>query len=543
MGNTSTKVQRLDTFDGGQFEPHGVYPEQDQDFDRRVVRRLILDRKLAPFYKGAEEPASDPNDNDCAPGDLPRPPDLPSPPATAAGPAKRVGSNDDSVALSGPAAACLGAHHQASRSLSHLPTGRRERPTSCGSNPNAPARCRAGSRPSPLTPAQEDALYKRVLECPICFLVSDPHPMLPQWNSTASVAHTLWLININYSRCCHHPICTECFVQFKRQEPIYQPTPCPFCVEAHFGVVYTPAVLSNQSNPLLQPTLSHDLPSSPSAQSSSSKSSRGRSRSLSHDHPSVVKSDVIRPHILRIIESREQTGNRSSLFSHRRLLSRMDRPRRPRSSRDRSSDSRSPPSTIGSQYNGYVHAMHHMGADLEELMVMEAIRLSMQEEQDRQEHEQRRQSTSPPDAPSDASEPTPAVAPEPTEPVPDPVSAPMPPATAELGPLRPSDDSVTGEPSPDYNSHHQDQLCPVFPSSASETSFNLAPQPPPAPRPTLTLTDPQPTADRPPSYTTVTNVMIPGVTTRPPVSTAGLHPDYPTTTPTGSSGAQDNDAA
>ncbi|KAJ1974263.1 SNF1-interacting protein [Dimargaris verticillata] len=527
MGNTSTKAQRLDTFDGGQFEPHGVYPEQDQDFDRRVVRRLILDRKLAPFYKGAEEPAPDTDeDDDNGPGDLPRPTDLPLPPTTT-GPSKQVGSNDDSVALSGPAAACMGAHHQASRSLSHLPTGRRERPTSCSSNLNAPTRSRAGLRPSPLSPAQEDALYKRGLECPICFLY---YPK-----------------NINYSRCCHHPICTECFVQFKRQEPIYQPTPCPFCVEAHFGIVYTPAVLSSQPNPLLQPTLSHDLPSSPSAQSSSSKSSRCRSRSLSHDHPSVVRSDALRPHILRIIESREQTGNRTSLFSHRRLLPRMDRPRRQRTSRDRSSDSQSPPSTIGSQYNGYVHAMHHMGADLEELMVMEAIRLSMQEEQDRQEHEQRRQSTSPPDAPSDVPEPSTATATaasEPTEPASDPVSPPAHTAVAEMDPLRPSDDSGAGEPSPDYNSHHRDQLCPVFPSSASEASSNLSAQPSLAPRSTLGLTDPQPSADRPPSYTTVTNAMIPGVTTRPLGSTsaAGPRPDYPMTTTAASSGARDNHA-
>jgi hypothetical protein len=51
--------------------------------------------------------------------------------------------------------------------------------------------------------------------------------------------------NINYSRCCEQPICTECFVQIKRAEPTPQhlesePAACPYCVQEDFGVVYTP---------------------------------------------------------------------------------------------------------------------------------------------------------------------------------------------------------------------------------------------------------------------------------------------------------------
>ncbi|ORX72602.1 hypothetical protein DL89DRAFT_79966 [Linderina pennispora] len=40
-------------------------------------------------------------------------------------------------------------------------------------------------------------LLRRYIECPICFLY------YPQ--------------NINYTRCCHKPVCTECFVQIKRK--------------------------------------------------------------------------------------------------------------------------------------------------------------------------------------------------------------------------------------------------------------------------------------------------------------------------------------
>ena len=51
--------------------------------------------------------------------------------------------------------------------------------------------------------------------------------------------------NINRSRCCDQVICTECFVQIKRTEPtvthmVSEPACCPFCVQEHFGVIYTP---------------------------------------------------------------------------------------------------------------------------------------------------------------------------------------------------------------------------------------------------------------------------------------------------------------
>lgn len=46
--------------------------------------------------------------------------------------------------------------------------------------------------------------------------------------------------NINYSRCCDQPICTECFVQIKRPEATLEPAACPFCVEPNFGILYHP---------------------------------------------------------------------------------------------------------------------------------------------------------------------------------------------------------------------------------------------------------------------------------------------------------------
>lgn len=61
-------------------------------------------------------------------------------------------------------------------------------------------------------------------ECPICFM-----------NFPTA---------LNYSRCCRQPICTECFVQIKRAppnvsaDPPSHPATCPFCVTENFGVIF-----------------------------------------------------------------------------------------------------------------------------------------------------------------------------------------------------------------------------------------------------------------------------------------------------------------
>lgn len=80
-------------------------------------------------------------------------------------------------------------------------------------------------------------LYKNPIECPICFLY---YPN-----------------NLNLSRCCLQPICTECFVQIKRLDPhpphdqqnqsqdnelphtiISEPSNCPYCAMNDFGVIF-----------------------------------------------------------------------------------------------------------------------------------------------------------------------------------------------------------------------------------------------------------------------------------------------------------------
>ncbi|OMH81541.1 Protein SIP5 [Zancudomyces culisetae] len=54
MGNANGKGGAA-MFDGGYLEPTGVYPKENDDFDVKVVTKLIMERKLAPFYKGADD--------------------------------------------------------------------------------------------------------------------------------------------------------------------------------------------------------------------------------------------------------------------------------------------------------------------------------------------------------------------------------------------------------------------------------------------------------------------------------------------------------
>lgn len=64
--------------------------------------------------------------------------------------------------------------------------------------------------------------------------------------------------NINTSRCCQQPVCTECFVQIKRSDATIthlesEPACCPFCVETEFGVIYErpPTPMSSLSSTAL----------------------------------------------------------------------------------------------------------------------------------------------------------------------------------------------------------------------------------------------------------------------------------------------------
>ncbi|ORY03784.1 hypothetical protein K493DRAFT_334145 [Basidiobolus meristosporus CBS 931.73] len=300
MGNVNTKKED-ESVDGGGFVPYGVY-SGPQDFDHRVVKKLIQERRLAAFYKGL--------------------PDLDS--------------------------------------LKTLPSS---------NHPHEGTKHRSGSvksRDSTAKLTMAD-LYRGAVECPICFLY---YPR-----------------NINFSRCCEQPICTECFVQIKRPEATGTPAVCPFCVRPHFGVLYKPPqnVMFYLQGPSESQSTSHNIstdlrPTMPNQNASSDSNDEDhRRKSVNYNHPDVVTSDDIRPDYARRLEIQARTiANAARLLSgegsntSRRLVI----PRTP------SGSNRNPSGTH--EHNGY---LRHMGGDLEEMMVMEAIRQSIIEEQEREERE------------------------------------------------------------------------------------------------------------------------------------------------------------
>lgn len=153
-------------------------------------------------------------------------------------------------------------------------------------------------------------LYKDADECPICFLSYPPY--------------------LNHTRCCDQPICSECFVQIKRTDPhlpehhpdgqardphqgitpedppemlISEPSACPYCQQPEFGVTYEPPpfrrglVFSSMSgNPAYgtamssQSSLNSTLPPTSPAQPG-----RRRTHSLSANAPNVITTDRVRP--------------------------------------------------------------------------------------------------------------------------------------------------------------------------------------------------------------------------------------------------------
>lgn len=207
MGNTSSsgRGHQEETVDLGYLTPQGIYTGP-RDWNQAIVTQLIVDRKLAPFYRPLEDyDESWDDDQIIAAMKEPQQPEN----ADAESNITRAESVQSSASRT---------HHK--------------RPSTT-------------SKEIPRHP--EAAVYRGAAECPICFLVRPPHV---QQLFTCCLADPLcteqyYPSNINKSRCCDQAICTECFVQIKRAEPtathlVSEPACCPYCVQDNFGVVYTP---------------------------------------------------------------------------------------------------------------------------------------------------------------------------------------------------------------------------------------------------------------------------------------------------------------
>lgn len=213
------------------------------------------------------------------------------------------------------------------------------------------------------------SLYMKGIECPICFLYY-PEP-------------------INYSSCCQQPICTECFVQIKRAEPHFphdevdpaqpvtndeekdpnlltsEPANCAYCATPNFGVIYRPREDRKVGIGGSEPS-AYTLPESSDAV--------GEQRNGSEHKPLVVTSDMIRPDWKAKLDKErarlaKRSANATAIHVSNRLID-PDHPSRRASTLDNLNGR-----TMPTEWRD----MH----DLEEEMLERAIRLSIADQREK----------------------------------------------------------------------------------------------------------------------------------------------------------------
>ncbi|OCF71951.1 hypothetical protein I204_07214 [Kwoniella mangroviensis CBS 8886] len=179
--------------------PHCLSHQQAHDYSKSTVTRLILDGKLAPFYRGLEDFQEDWSEDQIL---------------------KNLNETREKDYEEG-----------VENSFTKNLKDERDPPNSSTVGSVA-KKIGAGLNKQKIQRKEEEKeerirrekkAYRLAVECPICFLNYPP--------------------NINTSRCCQQPVCTECFVQIKRSEATLthlesDPACCPFCMETDFGVIY-----------------------------------------------------------------------------------------------------------------------------------------------------------------------------------------------------------------------------------------------------------------------------------------------------------------
>ncbi|KAF8320044.1 hypothetical protein DL93DRAFT_2032844, partial [Clavulina sp. PMI_390] len=342
MGNTASSKERTvedETVEYGYLIPQGgIYPSASRDWHQNIVAQLIVHRKLAPFYRPLEDYEEDWTADQILAAQ--KKPPLPDGSTSSL-------ANDDSASGGGS-----------------------------GRGSNTPSR------------NLEAQLYRGAVDCPICFLYYPP--------------------NINHTRCCDQAICTECFVHIKRADPttthlVSEPACCPYCMQSNFGVTYVPpnwrAGIGAEGSGVRG--YSSGSNASNASTETGVREGKRRRKSVSHTSADVVTIDQIRPDWEAKLNAVRATVARRA---NRRIVMRQigDQliPVGITSGRvvalppgsegavviDENAGSRSGRRRRHQAGNGDLNQLLGQmgGPDLEELMVMEAMRLSMVEENERQ---------------------------------------------------------------------------------------------------------------------------------------------------------------
>jgi hypothetical protein len=411
-----------------------------------------IERRLAPFWKGLNDHSDSWTENQLvavARGlPLPAPDDPPLPDVEAT-----TGSDVDSLTIpissrsqsyqsdhtSTPQSATFprpgtaslpsgsasrGLFRDRAKTLASLGTSNRN--NNASSTSIAPQEIRLPRDPRVNGSPLEAVLYKDAAECPICFMYYPPH--------------------LNKTRCCDQPICSECFVQIKRPDPhppehhddegnpstdeegllVSEPAACPFCVTPEFGVSYQPP--SFRRGLVFSGPVSSPAPTSAPSPDASTLSlvvphGRRRTTSLSASAPTVITTDRVRPDwAKKLADARAHALRRSAAATALHNAAYMLGNQQPTDSRSFGglgrrrrtllTDNSASASGTGTPRadNGQVGSLSELIAhiegqgssteprpsgrrsrahDLEDLMMMEAIRLSLASEEDRKKKEEK----------------------------------------------------------------------------------------------------------------------------------------------------------
>ncbi|KAJ5355798.1 hypothetical protein N7517_010407 [Penicillium concentricum] len=316
--------------DGGYLVTQGVYVGTE-DYNKVVVRQLMIERRLAPFWRGLNDFSESWAEHQIMaaargmPIPLPDeiPPELEYKLSKITDKASADPTNIQHLTVpitcfavlqppqSLPSASPIASGTSTSplfrtraKTLAALTTSKHNSQTDL-----TPRELQLPKDPFVNGQPIEVNLYKDASECPICFLYYPPY--------------------LNRTRCCDQPICSECFVQIKRPDPhppehgepnsnapsaegeqaestesqlVSEPSACPFCVQPEFGVTYSPPSFRRGLSYVADPSarLSPNFASPVSSTSSLSSATaavpgRRRATSLSASDPTVVTTDRIRP--------------------------------------------------------------------------------------------------------------------------------------------------------------------------------------------------------------------------------------------------------
>lgn len=220
-------VRVHENVDGGYLAPYGIY-KLNLDYNTDIVRGLILARRLAPFYT----PLQDYDDSWTEEEIVTIVRQTPLHALESAFEDEVEVDDADNHKI-----------HKLSSYFRRQELKRRHQELAARMKEMQHQReteylnCKAAGDPDVASKDLLLYLYKNASECPICFLY------FPR--------------NLNYSRCCRQPICTECFVQIKRLDPhpphddhsnenkdevphtlISEYANCPYCAMSNFGVTY-----------------------------------------------------------------------------------------------------------------------------------------------------------------------------------------------------------------------------------------------------------------------------------------------------------------